>query len=67
MDPLYLLLAVAFFAVTAIWYYPMVLLHGSDFLDTFLGVHNVLRATVSEHPRDDVTARLMALTAKEGF
>lgn len=43
-----------FFAVAAIWYYPMVRLHGSDFLDTFLGVHNVLRATVSEHPRDDV-------------
>jgi len=43
-----------FFAVAAIWYYPMVRLHGSDFLDTFLGVHNVLRATVSEHPRDNV-------------
>ena len=43
-----------FFAVTAFWYYPMVQLHGSDFIGKFLGVHNVLRATVSEHPRDNV-------------
>lgn len=43
-----------FFAVTAFWYYPMVQLHGSDFISKFLGVHNVLRATVSEHPRDNV-------------
>lgn len=39
-----------FFAVVALWYVPMYLLHGSDFLNTFLGVHNYLRATVSEHP-----------------
>ncbi len=43
-----------FFAVAALWYVPMYLLHGSDFLNTFLGVHNVLRATVSEHPMWDV-------------
>ena len=43
-----------FFAVVALWYVPMYLLHGSDFLNTFLGVHNYLRATVSEHPMWDV-------------
>ncbi len=36
------------------WYYVMYQLHGSAFTDTFLGVHNVLRATVSEHPQWDV-------------
>lgn len=41
---------VLFFAVCATWYVPMVELHGTAFLDTFLGVHNVLRATVPEHP-----------------
>ncbi|MFA6850946.1 MAG: glycosyltransferase family 39 protein, partial [Selenomonadaceae bacterium] len=30
------------------WYYVMYTLHGNAFVDTFLGVHNVLRATVSE-------------------
>lgn len=45
---------VLFFAVCALWYVPMVQLHGTDFLDTFLGVHNVLRATVSEHPQQNV-------------
>ena len=45
---------VLFFAVCALWYVPMVQLHGADFLDTFLGVHNVLRATASEHPEQNV-------------
>ena len=45
---------VLFFAVCALWYVPMMHLHGTDFLDTFLGVHNVLRATVSEHPQQNV-------------
>ena len=45
---------VFFLAVVALWYVPMYLLHGSDFLNTFLGVHNYLRATVSEHPMWDV-------------
>nr|MBO6295153.1 glycosyltransferase family 39 protein [Schwartzia sp. (in: firmicutes)] len=43
-----------FFAVVALWYVPMYFLHGSDFINTFLGVHNYLRATVSEHPMWDV-------------
>ena len=45
---------VLFCAVVSIWYVPMYLKHGQDFIDVFLGVHNVMRATVSEHPNDDV-------------
>ena len=42
-------------AVIAVpWYAAMYSLHGSDFINTFFGVHNFLRATVSEHPRDNV-------------
>lgn len=40
-------------AIAALWYVPMTVLHGSAFLDGFIGVHNVLRATVSEHPRNN--------------
>jgi len=29
-------------------------LHGSEFINTFLGLHNFVRATVSEHPKDNV-------------
>ena len=36
------------------WYAAMYALHGSDFVATFFGTHNFLRATVSEHPRDNV-------------
>ncbi|MDY4920881.1 MAG: glycosyltransferase family 39 protein [Phascolarctobacterium sp.] len=36
------------------WYAAMYVLHGSDFINNFFGVHNFLRATVSEHPRDNV-------------
>ncbi|MBP2627817.1 MAG: hypothetical protein H6Q68_2528 [Firmicutes bacterium] len=43
-----------FLAVTLPWYCAMYAIHGTDFLNTFLGVHNYLRATVSEHPKDNV-------------
>jgi 4-amino-4-deoxy-L-arabinose transferase-like glycosyltransferase len=36
------------------WYVMMYLQHGQAFINTFLGIHNYLRATVSEHPRDNV-------------
>ncbi len=36
------------------WYYMMYTIHGMDFVNNFLGVHNFLRATQSEHPRWDV-------------
>jgi 4-amino-4-deoxy-L-arabinose transferase-like glycosyltransferase len=43
------------FAITGLpWYILMILKHGSLFVDSFFGVHNYLRATVSEHPRDNV-------------
>ena len=43
-----------FAGVGGYWYYQMYALHGMDFITNFFGVHNFLRATVSEHPRDDV-------------
>ena len=43
-----------FLAITAVWYVPMYLMHGDAFISQFIGVHNVLRATVSEHPKYDV-------------
>lgn len=42
------------FAIAAVWYLPMFIIHGQIFLDNFLGVHNFLRATVSEHPETNV-------------
>lgn len=41
-------------AIAAIWYLPMYIIHGQDFFDNFFGVHNYLRATVSEHPKFNV-------------
>lgn len=43
-----------FLLVAGPWYYAMYLAHGRDFVDTFLGLHNYIRATVSEHPKDNV-------------
>lgn len=45
---------ILFIAIAGSWYYMMYRLHGQQFLDMFLGVHNYLRATVSEHPMWDV-------------
>ena len=36
------------------WYYYMYITHGNDFINVFLGVHNWLRTTVSEHPKFNV-------------
>lgn len=44
----------AIFCAVCCWYYQMYTLHGADFITNFFGVHNFLRATVSEHSRDDV-------------
>lgn len=41
-------------AIASIWYVPMYFMHGAKFLEEFLGVHNFLRATVSEHPQFNV-------------
>lgn len=43
-----------FAAVISIWYLPMTFIHGVEFLENFLGVHNFLRATVSEYPQTNV-------------
>ena len=43
-----------FLVIAAPWYIAMYNLHGSDFINVFFGTHNFLRATVSEHPRDNV-------------
>lgn len=43
------------------WYIAMYVNHGSEFLNTFLGVHNYLRATVSEHPKDNVSYYYIAV------
>ena len=43
-----------FAVVCAPWYVYMYLTHGADFVNTFLGIHNVLRATVSEHAQWNV-------------
>ncbi len=52
---MHLFTGTALFALLVLpWYGMMIYLHGADFIDTFLGTHNFLRATVSEHPRDDV-------------
>ncbi|HWR41938.1 glycosyltransferase family 39 protein [Sporomusa sp.] len=50
-----LLSGVFLFSIIALpWYSLMYINYGSEFLNTFLGVHNYLRATVSEHPKDNV-------------
>ena len=41
-------------AIISIWYLPMTWIHGAEFVENFLGVHNFLRATVSEYPKTDV-------------
>lgn len=46
--------AILMAAIISTWYLPMYLIHGKQFLTDFLGVHNFLRATVSEHPQYNV-------------
>ena len=43
-----------FAVIISIWYLPMTFIHGAEFLENFLGVHNFLRATVSEYAKTDV-------------
>lgn len=43
-----------FMLIALPWYGEMVNRFGADFLSTFFGLHNYLRATVSEHPKDNV-------------
>ena len=43
-----------FLALASLWYYPMYQKHGEAFINTFFGIHNVLRASVPEHPEVNV-------------
>lgn len=52
---MYLISGTLLFLLVAVpWYLLMYLKHGKEFLLSFFGVHNYLRATVSEHPKDNV-------------
>lgn len=44
----------AFIAIASPWYIAMYSIHGEQFISGFLGLHNVDRALVSEHPKFDV-------------
>lgn len=47
--------AILIFLLVALpWYSYMYTLHGLTFIEDFLGLHNYLRATISEHPRFNV-------------
>ncbi len=50
-------------AIVAVWYLPMTLIHGVEFIENFLGVHNFLRSTVSEYPKTDVWYYYALITA----
>ena len=52
-----------FAAICALWYLPMSLIHGADFVENFFGVHNFLRATVSEYPKTDVWYYYLLISA----
>ncbi len=52
-----------FLALSVPWYLYMYQVHGDIFLQTFFGTHNVLRATVSEHPRDNVWYYYLAVNS----
>lgn len=43
-----------FIIIAGSWYGAMYNIHGNDFIINFFGVHNYLRATVSEHPAHNV-------------
>ena len=43
-----------FAIIVAVWYLPMIILHGSEFVENFFGVHNFLRATVTEYEKTNV-------------
>ena len=53
--------SILFALITLPWYITMYGLYGSEFINTFLGVHNYLRATVSEHPKDNVSYYYLAV------
>ncbi|WP_255348809.1 glycosyltransferase family 39 protein [Pelosinus sp. HCF1] len=62
LKAMFLPTGVVLFVVVALpWYAAMYTLHGTEFIDNFFGVHNYLRATVSEHPKDNVSYYYLAV------
>jgi 4-amino-4-deoxy-L-arabinose transferase-like glycosyltransferase len=57
---------ILFFLVAGPWYGIMFHLH-ADFFGQFFGTHNFLRATVSEHPRDNVIYYYTAINFLASF
>ena len=56
-------LGILIFASIALpWYFAMYSTHGMDFINGFLGLQNITRATVSEHPKFDVWYYYLLLT-----
>lgn len=53
---------VLFFAIASPWYIAMYSIHGQDFISGFLGLQNVGRALVSEHPKFDVWYYYLIIT-----
>jgi len=62
LKEMYLMTGALLFAIVALpWYAAMYTLHGMEFINNFFGVHNYLRATVSEHPKDNVSYYYLAV------
>ena len=53
---------ILFFAIASPWYVAMYSIHGQEFISGFLGLQNVGRALVSEHPKFDVWYYYLILT-----
>lgn len=51
-----------FLAIALPWNFAMYQIHGEDFILGFLGLHNYVRATVSEHPEVNYWFYYLALT-----
>lgn len=53
---------ILFFAIASPWYVAMYSIHGQEFISGFLGLQNVGRALVSEHPKFDVWYYYLIIT-----
>ena len=53
---------ILFFLIASPWYIAMYSIHGQDFINGFLGLQNVGRALVSEHPKFDVWYYYLIIT-----
>ena len=46
--------SIIYSSIASPWYIAMYSIHGQDFISGFLGLHNIDRALVSEHPKFNV-------------